>query len=196
MFTCIYTYEIYLETLLEIKKNINCKIINWSSDDSWRYNQHTSLLLNGYDVSITSHWQSHLKNKKKLNSIYTSWGCPDHWKANITRAKKCKYNVSFVGNSYMDRKKYIKAKNDAFDKLIGDQLSTGISYSWTQQYNAYSNNLFDMISFAQSREREADIEVEMERLETIDKMDDSELTNPELDAIMNRIIKTSNRSRK
>ena len=96
----------------------------------------------------------------------------------------------------MDRKKYIKAKNSAFDKLINDQLFTGISYSWTQQYNAYSNNLFNMISFAQSREREADIEVEMERLETIDKMDDSELTNPELDAIMNRIIKTSNRSRK
>ena len=92
----------------------------------------------------------------------------------------------------MDRKKYIKAKNAAFDKLIGDQLSTGISYSWTQQYNAYSNNLFDMISFAQSREREADIEVEMERLEAIDKMDDAELANPEVDAIMSRLFKGVN----
>jgi len=89
----------------------------------------------------------------------------------------------------MDRKKYIKAKNDAFDKLIGDQLSTGISYSWTQQYNQFQNNLFDIIGSAQAREREADIECEMERLEAIDKMDDSELTNPKLDAIMNRIIK-------
>ena len=89
----------------------------------------------------------------------------------------------------MDRKKYIKAKNDAFDKLIGDQLSTGISYSWTQQYNQFLNNLFDIIGSAQAREREADIECEMERLEAIDKMDDSELTNPKLDAIMNRIIK-------
>jgi|TARA_B110000444_G_scaffold256174_1_gene291996 hypothetical protein len=89
----------------------------------------------------------------------------------------------------MDRKKYIKAKNDAFDKLIGDQLSTGISYSWTQQYNGFQNNLFDIIGKAQAREREADIECEMERLEAIDKMDDSELTNPKLDAIMNRIIK-------
>ena len=92
----------------------------------------------------------------------------------------------------MDRKKYIKAKNSAFDKLINDQLSTGISYSWTQQYNAYSNNLFNMISFAQSREREADIEVEMERLEAIDKMDDSELANPEVDAIMSRLFKGVN----
>jgi hypothetical protein len=92
----------------------------------------------------------------------------------------------------MDRKKYIKATNAAFDKLVGDQLSTGISYSWTQQYNAYSNNLFDMISFAQSREREADIEVEMERLEAIDKMDDSELANPEVDAIMSRLFKGVN----
>ena len=92
----------------------------------------------------------------------------------------------------MDRKKYIKATNAAFDKLVGDQLSTGISYSWTQQYNAYSNNLFNMISFAQSREREADIEVEMERLEAIDKMDDSELANPEVDAIMSRLFKGVN----
>ena len=89
----------------------------------------------------------------------------------------------------MDRKKYVKAKNAAFDKLIGDQLSTGISYSWTQQYNGFQNNLFDIIGKAQAREREADIECEMERLEAIDKMDDSELTNPKLDAIMNRIIK-------
>ena len=49
-----------------------------------------------------------------------------------------------------------------------------------------------MISFAQSREREADIEVEMERLEAIDKMDDSELANPEVDAIMSRLFKGVN----
>jgi hypothetical protein len=92
----------------------------------------------------------------------------------------------------MDRKKYIKTTNAVFDKMISDQLSTGISYSWTQQYNEYSNNLSDMISFAQSREREADIEVEMERLEAIDKMDDSELANPEVDAIMSRLFKGVN----
>ena len=92
----------------------------------------------------------------------------------------------------MDRKKYIKATNAVFDKMISDQLSTGISYSWTQQYNEYSNNLSDMISFAQSREREADIEVEMERLEAIDKMDDAELANPEVDAIMSRLFKGVN----
>ncbi len=112
LFTCVYTYEIYLETLLEIKKNKNCKIINWSSDDSWRYNQHTSLLLDGYDIAVTSHWESHLKNKKKINSIYTSWGCPDHWKGNIYKANKCKYDVSFVGNSYMDRKENINFLKD------------------------------------------------------------------------------------
>jgi hypothetical protein len=92
----------------------------------------------------------------------------------------------------MDRKKYIKTTNAVFHKMISDQLSTGISYSWTQQYNEYSNNLSDMISFAQSREREADIEVEMERLEAIDKMDDSELANPEVDAIMSRLFKGVN----
>ena len=92
----------------------------------------------------------------------------------------------------MDRKKYIKATNAVFDKMISDQLSTGISYRWTQQYNEYSNNLSDMISFAQSREREADIEVEMERLEAIDKMDDAELANPEVDAIMSRLFKGVN----
>ena len=92
----------------------------------------------------------------------------------------------------MDRKKYIKAKNAAFDKLIDDQLSTGISYSWTQQYNGFQNDLFDIIGKAQAREREADIECEMERVEAIDKMDESELTNPKLDAIMNRIIKGVN----
>jgi spore maturation protein CgeB len=157
LFTCIYTYEIYLETLLEIKKNVNCKIINWSSDDSWRYNQHTSLLLNGYDVSITSHWQSHLKNKKKINSIYTSWGCPDEWKGNIHKANKCKYDVSFVGNSYMDRKDFINfLKNNGIKVACFGAGWSNKSVSEKKMLEIFRNSKMSL-NFSKSRGNEKQI---------------------------------------
>ena len=34
-------------------------------------------------------------------------GCPDKWISTIKKSNKCKYDVSFVGNNYFDRKKNV-----------------------------------------------------------------------------------------
>ena len=62
IFTSIATYEIYFETLNKLKKICGAKIINWSSDDSWRYDQHTKLISPGFDVLITTYKSAHKKN--------------------------------------------------------------------------------------------------------------------------------------
>jgi len=66
---------------------------------------------------------------------------------------------------------------------------TGGNYAFLDQYQTGEGSLSDILNKAQNREREADIECELERLEAIDKMDDSELANPEVDAIMSRLFK-------
>mgnify|MGYP001249413798 CR=1 FL=1 len=66
---------------------------------------------------------------------------------------------------------------------------TGGYYAFLDQYQTGEGSLSDILNKAQNREREADIECELERLEAIDKMDDSELANPEVDAIMSRLFK-------
>ena len=119
IFTSIATYEIYFETLKKIKKICGAKIINWSSDDSWRYDQHTKLIAPGFDVLITTYKSAHKKNLDfGKNSILSNWGCPDDWVKNVTPSKDCKTDVLFIGNSYMGRKKIIKKLIDKGIKVI------------------------------------------------------------------------------
>ena len=66
---------------------------------------------------------------------------------------------------------------------------TGGYYAFLNQNQLGTGSLTDILNYAQNREREAAIECELERLEAIDKMDDSELANPEVDAIMSRLFK-------
>ena len=47
-------------------------------------------------------------NQEKKFSILSHWGCPDDWIGKPITAKKCKYDISFVGKSYFDRKNIIE----------------------------------------------------------------------------------------
>ena len=115
IFFAISSYEINIETLVKIKKNRNCLLLNWCSDDEWRFDQHSKLLSKYFDCMITTSEKAKLKYLKlKRFSILSHWGCPDEWIGKPIISKKCKYDVSFVGKSYFDRKnviEYLKSNN-------------------------------------------------------------------------------------
>ena len=110
VFFAISSYEIYIETLIKIKLISNPIMINWSSDDdAWRFDQHSKILSDYFDCMVTTSREAH-KIYKKINRfsiLLSHWGCPDHWIKKPIRAQKCKYEVSFVGKSYFDRKELI-----------------------------------------------------------------------------------------
>ncbi len=102
------TYEIYSETYKIIKKICNPILINWCSDDSWRYDQHSFLISKNFDYLVTTYNYAHKKNlNNNINSILASWGCPDHW-VGKKKNKKYKYDVTFIGNPYMGRRNIVK----------------------------------------------------------------------------------------
>ena len=69
------SYEIFRETLFFIKKKLKTNIINWCSDDSWRYKEFTKLILDPIDVLITTDPYSHKINIiNKQGSILSNWG--------------------------------------------------------------------------------------------------------------------------
>jgi spore maturation protein CgeB len=107
------SYEIYSETYKIIKKICNPILINWCSDDSWRYNQHSYLISKNFDYLVTTYNYAHEKNlKNNINSILSTWGCPDHW-ISKKKSKDYKYDVTFIGNPYMGRRNIInKLKED------------------------------------------------------------------------------------
>ncbi len=125
IFFAISSYEINIETLVKIKKNFKCFMINWSSDDEWRFYQHSKLLSPYFDCMITTSKKAkkHYDEAKKF-SILSHWGCPDEWIGIPLIAKKCRYDVTFVGKSYFDRKSII-------EYLISQNIKvTCFGYGW------------------------------------------------------------------
>ena len=115
IFFAISSYEINIETLIEIKKKNNCLLVNWCSDDEWRFDQHSKLLSPYFDCMITTCQKAQIKYlEQKKFSILSHWGCPDDWVGKPIPSRQCKYEVTFVGKSYFDRANlinYLKTKN-------------------------------------------------------------------------------------
>ncbi len=115
IFFAISSYEINIETLVEIKQKFRCIMLNWCSDDEWRFEQHSKILSPYFDCMITTSKKAKFKYaKEKKFSILAHWGCPDNWIGKPIPSKKCTYDVTFVGKSYFDRKniiEYLKSNN-------------------------------------------------------------------------------------
>ena len=52
IFCHLSSYEIYSETFEIIKSICSPTIINWCSDDSWRYKQHSVLIAKSFDLMV------------------------------------------------------------------------------------------------------------------------------------------------
>tara|TARA_B100000035_G_scaffold307000_1_gene309729 strand:+ start:98 stop:1267 length:1170 start_codon:yes stop_codon:yes gene_type:complete len=153
VFFAVNTYEVFLETIYEIKKKNKCKIINWFSDDSWRYEQHSKYFAKISDLAITNHYISHLKNKKQdIRSVLTSWGCPDNWISETKKADECKYDVSFVGNNYFDRENHINflKQNGIKVKCFGNKWNNSQSVSEEELRFIFRNSKISL-NFSKSR---------------------------------------------
>ncbi len=115
VFFAISSYEINIETLIEIKKNYKCFLVNWCSDDEWRFEQHSKLLSPYFDCMITTSKEVKIKyDQNNKFSLLSHWGCPDEWISKPKKSKNCKYDVSFIGKSYFDREsiiKYLRSNN-------------------------------------------------------------------------------------
>ena len=52
IFCHLSSYEIYSETFATIRSICSPIIVNWCSDDSWRYEQHSALIAKSFDLMI------------------------------------------------------------------------------------------------------------------------------------------------
>ena len=95
IFMCLATYEIYIETLVQIKNELTTVLINWCSGDSWRFEQRSGIYAPYFDVNITTDFDAYNKFKKlKTFPILSNWGCPDQWLTSVKPEKKCKFDVT------------------------------------------------------------------------------------------------------
>ncbi|RXJ79201.1 glycosyltransferase [Arcobacter sp. F2176] len=109
IFNVQFLYEIWIETWDYIRFNFDCKTINWCTDDSWKYKEHSKFFATHFDLIVTTYEEFiPLYKKQGANAILSGWGVPVQWVEKPSLSKDCKYEVTFVGAAHGDRKEKIE----------------------------------------------------------------------------------------
>ena len=102
-------YEVWVTTMRLIR-NSGPFLVNWSTDDSWKYPMFSRLIGSEIDLSVTTYPDVVLRYRRDgIDSVYLS-----QWAANGERlspplqAADCRYAVSFVGAAYGNRRAMIE----------------------------------------------------------------------------------------
>ncbi|MGO8755158.1 MAG: glycosyltransferase [Gallionellaceae bacterium] len=107
----LLSYEIWLETLELIRSGSNAILINWSTDDSWKYEQFSRFIAPPFHVYATTYSEALAKSMQDGhgNFVLTQWAANSANLAEPLPVSRCRYRVSFIGSAYGNRQKYIAA---------------------------------------------------------------------------------------
>jgi spore maturation protein CgeB len=102
-------YEIWLETFDLIRNGCNAVLINWSTDDSWKYEQFSRFVAPAFDIYATTYPEAIAKSEKDgySNFVLTQWAASIGSLAEPLSAAECRSPVSFVGTAYGNRSQWI-----------------------------------------------------------------------------------------
>ncbi|MEK6736321.1 MAG: hypothetical protein AABY47_07105, partial [Pseudomonadota bacterium] len=103
-------YEVWIETI-RIIRDSGTIVINWATDDSWKYTMFSKLIGSEFDLYATTYPDVvALYHRDGIGSV-----CLSQWAANAEAlvppvpARECCYPVSFVGASYGNRSVMVEA---------------------------------------------------------------------------------------
>jgi spore maturation protein CgeB len=106
-------YELWTETLEIVRKNCDTRLLNWSTDDSWKYEQFSSFMAPHFDVFATTCRSAFTKSRNEglKNLFLTQWAANSERLSEPLSARRCRYAVSFIGTAYGNRRKWIQNLN-------------------------------------------------------------------------------------
>lgn len=119
VFCILLGYEVWLETLQLIRDQSSATLINWSTDDSWKYEQFSKLVSPVFHLYATT-YESALKKAKKdghRNFYLTQWAANSNTMQKPLPARECKYQVTFIGTAYGKRPQWVKRLSEAGIKV-------------------------------------------------------------------------------
>jgi spore maturation protein CgeB len=108
VFCVLMQYEVWIETIRLIRK-AGSLVVNWSTDDPWKYDQFGKLIASEFDLFVTTSPDTVARYRSDgIKSV-----CLSQWAANAEHliepkpAESCRYNLSFVGAAYGKRQAMI-----------------------------------------------------------------------------------------
>jgi len=114
VFTVLMTAEVWLETVAMMRR-IGCRVVNWSTDDSWKYREFSRLIAADFDLYATT-WPDALAWYARdgiCNVHLTQWAASSAWLAEPKAAAECRVQASFVGSAYGNRSARVAALREA-----------------------------------------------------------------------------------
>ena len=110
VFTVLMQYEVWIEKLRLIRGN-GVTLVNWSTDDSWKYRMYSRFIGREFDLFVTTY--PDLLEKYRADGIaaarLSQWGANSETLLQPMSSINCKYDVSFIGSAYGNRRPMIRS---------------------------------------------------------------------------------------
>lgn len=100
--------EMWTETL-DLARSWGCTVVNWGTDDSWKYHQFSRYIAPHVDCYATTSIDASARARSDglANVFLTQWGASDALLAPPRPARECVHAVSFVGAAYGNRRRWV-----------------------------------------------------------------------------------------
>ncbi len=110
VFCVLMGYEVWTETLDLIRRNDRTLLLNWGTDDSWKYEQYARFIAPHLDCYATTYPDAAEKARRDglKNFALTQWAASDTALAPPLPAAQCRYRVTFIGSAYGNRRNRIE----------------------------------------------------------------------------------------
>jgi spore maturation protein CgeB len=111
IFCVLMHYEIWFETLDLIRAQSPALVINWGTDDSWKFAQASRFFAEHVDLHVTTdRAAAEAALSRGLDNVFLSqWATSAAIFAEPCPSQACRYDVSFVGSMYGYRAEWIGA---------------------------------------------------------------------------------------
>ncbi|KIF66088.1 hypothetical protein HY68_37835 [Streptomyces sp. AcH 505] len=115
IFCVLMHYEIWFDTLDLIRANSPALIVNWGTDDSWKFAQASRFFADHVDLHVTTDPAAE-KTARSLglgNVMLSQWAASETDLRAPCPAAECRHDVSFVGSMYGYRAAWIETMRRA-----------------------------------------------------------------------------------
>lgn len=119
VFVFLFTDQFDHETLKRLRTETSVPSVNWFADDHWRFESFTRHWADCFTYAVTTDAASmkRYRDAGHQHAILSQWGVNHH--RYVKRGTPLKFDVSFVGQSYGDRRSVIEAVRErGFDVTV------------------------------------------------------------------------------
>ena len=110
IFCVLMNYEVWSETLDIIRAHSPAVVVNWGTDNSWKYDQVSRFLIPHLDFHVTTDKNTAVRAASAGfgNVVLSQWAASRTQLLEPLPSSQCVHDVSFIGNLYGDRRTWIE----------------------------------------------------------------------------------------